>query len=217
MVVATIMLAMTVSFLLFGARLETMVPEALHLARSRPWLIAALVVLLLTGDAVLPVPSSVVAAFAGAVIGFAYGTVAVWTGLMLGCVVGYWLGRAIARPVSTASGQSGNGPAFEQAGLLMLAATRSIPILAETGIVAAGATGMGFGRVLLVTAAANLLVAVVYVGAGALLVSIDSALAAIVATAVATTAWGLWLVRRRQARRQPRAGEAAAGRHALRS
>lgn len=210
-VISLILFAIVVPYLLFGAQLEATAQNALQLVASKPWLTVVLVVLLLALDVVLPVPSSVVGAFAGAMLGIAYGTLAVWSGLMLGCVVGYWLGRAIAASASAnatrAASDAAPGPAFENAGLLMLAVTRSIPVLAETGIIAAGAGKMSFGLVLLVTALANLLVALAYVGAGAVLVSFDPALAAIGATVLLSGAWGLWLLaRRRRAGRHSRHG-----------
>lgn len=191
--------AVIVPFLAFGAQLEAAALNALQFAADNPLLIAALVVALLVADVALPVPSSIVGTFAGATLGIAGGALAVWVGMMLGCVVGYGAGRLIAPPPG-ARGGAAEHRAPNRAGLVMLAATRAIPVLAETGIVAAGAARTGFGRALLVTAPANLLVALAYAGVGKLLVSIDPMLAAILATLIPSAAFGLWLLMRRRPR-----------------
>lgn len=185
--------AVIVPFLLFGAQLEATAHAWLQGAASRPWLAVGLIVALLGSDVVLPIPSSIVGVFAGATLGVAYGAAAIWCGLMLGCVIGYWLGRLLPTRVVASS------PALGKAGPLMLAATRAVPVLAETGIIAAGAARLGFGQVVAVTALANLLVAFAYAGAGALLATLDPVLVAIVSTVGLSLAWGLWLLARRPA------------------
>jgi uncharacterized membrane protein YdjX (TVP38/TMEM64 family) len=185
--------AVIVPYMLFGEQLESAAGAWLEGARSRPSLAAAVIVALLASDVVLPVPSSIVGVFAGATLGLAFGAVAIWCGLMLGCVAGYWLGRLVP---SWAVAENST-PALGKTGPLMLAATRAIPVLAETGIIAAGAARMGFGQVMLVTALANLLVALAYAGAGALLATLDPVLVAIVATVGLAMAWGLLLLARR--------------------
>jgi uncharacterized membrane protein YdjX (TVP38/TMEM64 family) len=205
--------ATIVSYLLLGERIEASAHEALDLAATRRWSVAMLVVALLAADIVLPVPSSVVGAFAGAALGTALGTAAVWTGLMLGCVLGYWLGRLV--PSLPNSGPDGANPrtrALGDAGPLMIAATRAVPILAETGIISAGAARMSFGAMLLVTAPANLLVALAYAGAGALLASFDPALVAMLSTILLAAAWGLVLLVRSKGTMGDRERSRAVGR-----
>ena len=185
--------ATMVSYLLFGEEAEASARTLLELASSRPLLTAALVVVLLAADILLPVPSSLVAAFAGAALGLAFGTAAVWTGLMAGCVIGYWLGRLVrVRTTSFATGDPAG--ALRVAGPLVLAVTRAIPIAAETSVIAAGVARMSFGSVMLATALANLLVALAFVGAGALAASLDPLFAAVAATFLFASAWGLWLL-----------------------
>src|SRR4051794_8136916 len=56
------------------------------------WALASLVVGLLAADVFLPIPSSLVATGAGALLGYTLGFSAIWIGLTLGCVLGYWFG-----------------------------------------------------------------------------------------------------------------------------
>lgn len=190
-----LLVALTVPFLLFGARLEAEAAAALARARGEPGWAAALVVALLTADVLLPVPSSIVGGFAGAVLGLAAGAVATWAGLMLGTVAGYWLGRAIpARALAVAGG--GAAPAAP----IMLSLTRAIPVLAEAGLIAAGAARMRFSHVLVAVAPANLAVALAYAGAGHVLAGVDPALAAVAGAALCAAAWTLPLIVRRRRR-----------------
>lgn len=186
--------ATLLTYFLLGARIETAAHAALDVAAARPALVALLVVALLTGDVVLPIPSSVVGAFAGAALGTGYGTAAVWTGLMLGCMLGYWLGRAAAPALGTEVDATSGRPGRVNAGPLMVVATRAVPILAETGIIAAGAARMRFTTMIAAAAPANLLVALAYAGAGALLAASDPGLVAVLSTIMLAAAWAVILL-----------------------
>jgi uncharacterized membrane protein YdjX (TVP38/TMEM64 family) len=201
-ILLVVMGATLVSFLLLGDEVEASARHLFDLASSRPWMTALVVVGLLASDILLPVPSSLISAAAGATLVLAYGTVAVWTGLMIGCVFGYWLGRLIPVRASPPAPSARNGTA-QIAGPLALAAARAIPIVAETSVIAAGASRMSFGIVVLTTAMANLLVALAFVGAGALAAWLDPLLAAIGATALLTAVWGLGLLARRRQSASP--------------
>ena len=191
---ALALLGAVFSYLLFGSSVEAQVTDAMALAESQPYVGAALVIAALAADIVLPVPSTIIGAFSGAVLGIAGGTLATWAGLMLGCVLGYWLGRAIVTPLPDGARPGPEPHAPRRAshlGPVMLAATRAVPVLAETTIITAGAARMDFGQFLLVTVPANLLVAFAYAGMGSLLAGIDPALAAIAATCLCALAWGI--------------------------
>jgi uncharacterized membrane protein YdjX (TVP38/TMEM64 family) len=133
-------------------------------------LLALAIVALFAGDVVLPVPSSLVSVAAVALFGWAGGLL-IWTGMTIGCGLGYWLGRRAARPLAqrfigpeeVARAQrlaTGLGPAT-------LILTRAIPVLAEASTVAAGLAAMPFGRFVLTTGLANAGIALVYSAWGA--------------------------------------------------
>lgn len=187
-------------FVLFGTELEAFVSGVLPAMTARPLLLAAAIIALLAADVVLPIPSSIVGAFAGAVFGLVAGAAMVWVGLMLGCIAGYGLGRGIAG-VALAPPRPATGRALGPVGL---AATRAVPVLAEAGIIAAGAARMRFGTMLLATAPANALVALAYAGAGTLIAGIDAVPGAIAATLLCAAAWGIALWARRLRTRGPR-------------
>ena len=76
--------------------------------RARKPLLAVLVAGLLASDVLLPVPSSLVSSFAGHMLGFTIGLLAVWSGMMLGCLVGYWIGASGGAPSSARSWETGS-------------------------------------------------------------------------------------------------------------
>lgn len=197
-------LGVIIPFLLFGESIEAAVLQVLSQANSRPFATCGAVVAILAADIVLPVPSSIVGAFAGATLGLVAGMLATWIGLMLGSIAGYWIGRALAGPREHEPGEgTANEPAFlaHSTGTLALVATRAIPVLAEVGIIAAGAVQRDFRRVLLAIAPANLAVAFAYASAGRLLADMDPALVAMLATCLCAAALGVSVHARARCRR----------------
>ena len=57
---------------------------------SPVWASAA-IASLLASDVVLPIPSSIISAAAGALLGWWRGAAMIWVGMMGSCVIGYWL------------------------------------------------------------------------------------------------------------------------------
>ncbi|GAA4971972.1 TVP38/TMEM64 family protein [Actinoplanes utahensis] len=129
-----------------------------------PW--AALVgVALLLADVALPVPSSVVMIFLGAVLGLPAGAGLSWAATAGSTMIAFGLGRRLG-------GRAGAPEALERRlrshGVLMIALTRPLPVLAETTAVAAGMTrSMTWRRVLIGAVAGTLPPAVLFAAAGA--------------------------------------------------
>ncbi|MGB7317130.1 MAG: hypothetical protein WBC85_04110, partial [Planktotalea sp.] len=85
------MLLIILPFILFEEQIEKTVDWAIETAPGAPHL-AALIGGALTLDVILPVPSSLINAVAGATLGFSLGTLVCWIGMTLGCLFGYWIG-----------------------------------------------------------------------------------------------------------------------------
>ena len=121
--------------------------------------VALLVVLLLAGDVVLPIPSSFVSAGAVALLGaweggvtIAFGmTVAAWLGYGIGRFGGEPLARRVAGPdeLTRARGMMG------RYGSWVVLVCRGVPVLAEASTLLAGATRVNAWRFLLVTTLGN--------------------------------------------------------------
>lgn len=199
--------AIIIPFVLLEDRLMGWTSAALDGARDQPWLGAGLIIGLLTGDIVLPVPSSLVSAFAGAAFGWRMGAGVIWIGMTLGCVAGYLLGASAGRVLAVRVVGEGElaraRRLFDNIGPAALIITRAVPVLAEAGVLAAGAARMPFGPFLISTTLANAVAAAAYAGVGAAAASSGSFLIAFLGLAsIPAVAWTVWTVvaRRRTAR-----------------
>lgn len=202
--------AIIIPFVLFETEIQTWTSAALSAVRGQPWLGGALIVGLLTGDVVLPVPSSVVSTFAGVAFGWKLGALVIWTGMTAGCAVGYVLGRSAGRVLAMrVVGEYELSRAqrlFDEVGPLALIVTRAVPVLAEAGALASGAARMPFLSFMAATSLANLGVAIAYAGVGAIAASTGSFLFVFLGLAsIPALAWAAWRISR--ARAAHRAGQ----------
>lgn len=176
-----------VPFLIWGDAIELWVAAQMQ-SRSGLWAVAALVVGLLSADVVLPLPSSLVAVGAGAKLGLVYGALAIFSGLMIGNLFGYWLGRRFGIAVATKM-TGGQARLPDEIGISMLCLTRPVPVLSEPATVIAGAGGMPLPQFLFSVGLSNAGIALVYGYLGALAVDVGSFLLVFLA-AVAVPALG---------------------------
>jgi len=149
------------------------------LAPDRPRAaIAAAVVLLLAADVFLPIPSSIVSTGAGLLLGFWGGVAATFTGMGIGCCLGYAAGR-FARPLVvprllSAEEMGAMEARFRRHGDWTVMLTRPVPVLAEAAGVCAGLLRRAWWRFLVVSSLSNLGVAIAYSAVGALALSMES-------------------------------------------
>lgn len=169
-----------VPFVLFEAQF-TAFAERMTATQAGAGLAASTIFGLLSFDVLLPVPSSIVSTAAGVLFGFWRGAALVWTGMMVGALLGYALGRRVAGAAARFVGEDGLRRAaalVERYGDWTLVMCRPVPVLAEATVMFAGLVRAPFGRFLLLTALANLGIAVGYAAFGAYSMRIDSFLAA---------------------------------------
>jgi uncharacterized membrane protein YdjX (TVP38/TMEM64 family) len=113
---------------------------------------AALSVGLLVGDVFLPVPSSVLMIGNGALFGVALGTILSLLGSLGATALGFFLGRrgaSLIERLATPAQKDRADALLARWGALAILITRPIPLLAETTAILAGASPLGWGRVLL--------------------------------------------------------------------
>lgn len=201
-----------VPFLLFERQFEQLAAWLAEGHASR-WETAAAVGALLALDVFLPVPSSIVSTGAGVLLGFGMGTLVIWAGMALGCLVGYAAGAyaaAAARRLVGADGLARAGKVMDEHGLWALVICRPIPVLAESSVVVAGLVRSPLGPFLWLTALANLGIALAYAAVGAFSMQAGSFLltfaGAIALPGLALLAGKLWLGRRGGGRPQPADG-----------
>jgi len=131
---------------------------------------AVLGVTLLVADVFLPIPSSIVMVLHGTLFGPVIGALLSLIGSVLAALTGFAVGRAgndaIRRLVTEREHQRA-GALLERWGVLAIAVTRPIPILAETVAILAGSSPLTWQQTALAAAAGSLVPAAVYAWAGA--------------------------------------------------
>ena len=156
-------------FLLFEQQFNAFA-EHVTAGTASAWAAAGAVFGLLALDVFLPVPSSIVSTASGVLFGFSLGSALVWSGMMIGCVVGYAVGSRGAGAARRFVGEDGIERAsalMRRYGDVMLVLCRPVPVLAEASVVFAGLVKASYGRFLALTAAANLGIATGYAAVGA--------------------------------------------------
>ncbi|MET7431557.1 VTT domain-containing protein [Streptomyces flaveolus] len=178
--VCALFAAILVPFFLFGDYFEALADQASDGRFSTP-LAVAVIVGLLALDVFLPVPSSVVSAAAGALLGFGWGAVACWAGMTVSCGLGYLVGArslSLSRRLVGEAGLARVAATAGRHGTVTLALCRPVPVLAEASVVLAGTTRVPLGRFLFTCLWSNLGVSVGYAAIGAWSVSVNSFLLA---------------------------------------
>jgi uncharacterized membrane protein YdjX (TVP38/TMEM64 family) len=156
--------------LVFEEQLGQFATSTVEAARSRPLLVALLIIAALALDVFLPVPNGVTNTLAGAAFGFALGVPVIWCGLMganlLGYAAGAFAGRPLARRMLGEQDVAKAHHFIERLGPVMLIVTRPVPVVAELATMAAGMARMALGRFVAVMALSNLAVAAIYAAIG---------------------------------------------------
>lgn len=142
------------------------------------WIAAAGGFGLLVVDVLLPVPASLVMILHGALFGVVGGTLLSLAGAVGAALFGFWIGRRggplLARLVPEDERRRADA-LLQEWGDLAVLVTRPVPILAETMALLAGASPMGWGRMLVSTLAGSLPAALLYALTGATARNLDNA------------------------------------------
>lgn len=177
------------SFLLFEQQIQDFLTHLNLYQPSTPTQklnLALLLIALLALDVVLPVPSSMVALLAVAMLGAVGGYLVIFVGLCLGAGLGYALGAGYFRLLSGRLGlhQRQPGQLAYKLGTLSLICLRGVPVLAETSVVAAGMQRYPLPAFVLVTTLANAGLALAYSAIGIYLVEQNALLVTLLASMV---------------------------------
>jgi 3-dehydroquinate synthase len=177
------------SFVLFEQQIQDFLTHLnlyLPTTPSQKLNLALLLIALLTLDVVLPVPSSMVALLAVAMLGSVGGYLVIFLGLCLGAGLGYALGAGYFRLLSGRLGlhQRQPGQLGYRLGTLSLICLRGVPVLAETSVVAAGMQRYPLRAFVPVTVLANAGLALAYSAIGTFLVEQNALLVTLLASMV---------------------------------
>jgi uncharacterized membrane protein YdjX (TVP38/TMEM64 family) len=191
-----------VPFVLFEDQFNALAADVAR-GEASTWYTGAAIAALLASDVFLPIPSSLVSAAAGVLLGFWWGSFVVWAGMTAACLIGYGFcvraSAAARRFVGPASLERGIALSARY-GAFALILCRPVPVLAEASVIVAGILGTPFPRFVLLTAASNLGIAAVYAAIGAMSMAMNSFLlafaAAMLAPGLAMLISRLWVGRR---------------------
>ncbi len=161
--VAFIIALVCMPFVVFG---EAFALPLLEAQQHRTGGLIVIAIILLAADSVAPVPATLVIMFLAAKGGVLAGIVGGTLGLSAGVLAAAWFGRtAVGRiapkffPEAELAKLRG---ALQRRLALTLACLRSVPVLAETSVILAAATGVPVRRIFVATLLPNFVVAVVY-------------------------------------------------------
>lgn len=149
---------------------------------------------LLVGDVFLPVPSSLVMTAHGTLFGVALGTLLSLTGSVASALTAFALGRAgtgVIRRMVTAAEHEYASALLEKWGVMAVAVTRPVPILAETVAILAGSSRLTWLQTAIAAALGSVVPAAVYAWAGAHARSVNQAV--VFGGVIAVTAILWWI------------------------
>ena len=143
--------------------------------------------ILLMSDILLPIPSSIMGSVLGARLGFLPGWMWCWLGLSVGHCIGYLVGRLWPNKLSDETPVTPT--------LLLLFASRPVPVLAEAVTFYAGAERMRFVHFLVVMIIGNGIYSMVLAANGATLLP-DSLLGPglFIPMALPLISWAIWRI-----------------------
>ena len=154
---------------------------------------------LLIADVVLPVPSSLVMVAHGTLFGVAGGALLSLIGSVASALVAFALGRAgtpVIRRLVTEREHARAAALLARWGIMAIAVTRPVPILAETVAILAGSSRLRWHEAALAAFAGSLVPALVYAWAGAY--ARDMVSQTLIFAGVLAVTGVLWVVGRRR-------------------
>jgi uncharacterized membrane protein YdjX (TVP38/TMEM64 family) len=202
LLIALALLVPVLPFLILGPSYEESLVRWLAQDRSPTTQFAAIVVILST-DIFLPVPSSMVSTYGGGVLGTWLATAASWLGMTLGAAFGFALARTFGQRFAVRLAGSEDLERMTKLatrfGPLTILVTRALPLLAEACVLLMGATRLSWSRFLVPVVVGNLVVSLTYAACGDYFYNQDALLPAVVISGVVPLGFALaarrWLSR----------------------
>jgi uncharacterized membrane protein YdjX (TVP38/TMEM64 family) len=190
-------------WLLIGPRFEALTAGLLPAGEVHAlvWWSGPVGVLLLASDSFLPVPATLTMSALGLMYGWVVGGLLAWLGLFLSGLVAYGVcrkfGHRLAVRIAGESGLERMRLALDSYGPVLIAATRSVPVLQEASSCLAGLAGMRPRAYFLALLLGSLPAGFAYAAIGATAVQ-DKGLAVWLSVLVPVLTWPLiWLLVRR--------------------
>lgn len=161
-----VMALVILPFVIFGEQLEAWVRPQLELRQHQVGMLTLIAIVLLAADSVAPVPSTFVIIYLAWKGGWAAGVVGGTIGMSAGVLAAGWLGRSAVGRVAPRFLPDAEllrlRESLQRRLVLTLACMRSVPVLAETSVIVAAATGVPVRRIFWATLLPNLMVSIIY-------------------------------------------------------
>ena len=153
-------------FLLVGEQLEGSVLPWLEKREQQVWVLTLVAIVLLACDSIAPIPATVVIMFLAWKAGWVAGIIGGTIGMCAGVLTAAWFGRAAVGRIAPKFMPDAEllrvRESLQRRLVVTLACLRSVPVLAETSVILAAATGVPVSRVFWVTVLPNFIVATIY-------------------------------------------------------
>lgn len=183
--ITAILLIAIIPFLFLGEAFEADVAKWFQKDWSAPERFG-LMVALLAVDIALPIPSSAVITYGGAVLGFLPGMIAGWLGLTQGALLGFWVARLAGAPLVqklvSANDRELLSRLNAQHSTWTVVISRPLPILAEAAILLLGSLRINLSQFILPLCVSNLVIASGYSAIGALTAETEWTTAVVIAS-----------------------------------
>jgi 3-dehydroquinate synthase len=158
-----VMTLVCLPFAIFG---EEFVLPLLESREKQVGALTVMAVVLLACDSVAPVPVTLVIMYLAAKAGWLAGIVGGTVGLSAGVLAAGWVGRAAVGRLAPKFLPDAElmrlRQSLQKRLVVTLACLRSVPVLAETSVIVAAATGVPLKRLFVVTLLPNFIVATIY-------------------------------------------------------
>ena len=158
-----VMTLVCLPFAIFG---EDFVLPLLESREKQVGALTLIAIALLACDSVAPVPATLVIMYLAAKAGWVAGIVGGTIGMSAGVFAAAWIGRSavgrLAPKFLPEEELARLRTSLQQRLVITLACLRSVPVLAETSVIVAAATGVPVARVFWATVLPNLIVAAIY-------------------------------------------------------
>jgi len=149
-----------IPFMIYGERIDAWTEQLIESSQYNKGVVALILGSLLGSDILLPVPSSIASTACGMLLGIIMGSLVSLAGMIVSCVIGYYLAAKLGQPFVTkmVGDQSMNHftELQQKYGNWVVVITRPVPVLAEIAVLAAGLGRIPFRHFFILSTLANL-------------------------------------------------------------
>ena len=165
LIICIVLAVPVLPFLAFGDRAAQWAEDWQQQRHSRA-VTFAVVFTAVASDILLPTPSSVISTLGDYQLSTLLGTLASWSGMTVGAMIGFWLARRWGQPLAARLSDQRHLDRIQSSsarfGPLILVMARGVPVFAEASVLLMGIHGLSWRRFLIPVVLSNLGIALAY-------------------------------------------------------